>query len=100
MLVSVDLPIPGEPPISTRLPGTSPPPRIRSNSPMFVFSRAYRSALTSCRRTGLAAARGELAAPGFAAARASSVIVFQALQPAHWPRHLADSAPQAEQTKT
>ncbi len=34
MLVSVDLPIPGEPPSSTSEPGTSPPPSTRSSSPM------------------------------------------------------------------
>ena len=34
--VSVDLPIPGEPPISTSEPGTRPPPSTRSSSPMPV----------------------------------------------------------------
>ena len=31
---SVDLPIPGSPPMSTSEPGTSPPPRTRSSSPI------------------------------------------------------------------
>ena len=39
MFVSVDLPIPGEPPSSTSDPGTSPPPSTRSSSPMPVDSR-------------------------------------------------------------
>ena len=36
MFVSVDLPMPGEPPSSTSEPGTRPPPRTRSNSPIPV----------------------------------------------------------------
>ena len=101
--VSVDLPIPGEPPISTSEPGTRPPPRIWSSSPIPVDSRAWRSARTSDSRTGFtgrpAAARPPRARAG-AAARASSASVFHAPQPGHWPCHLADSVPQAEQTNT
>ena len=54
MFVSVDLPIPGEPPSSTSDPGTRPPPRTMSSSPMAVLSRGARSALTSRRGTGRA----------------------------------------------
>ncbi len=36
---SVDLPTPGSPDSSTAAPGTMPPPRTRSNSPMPVFHR-------------------------------------------------------------
>ena len=39
MLVRVDLPIPGEPPSSTSEPGTRPPPRTRSSSPIPVDIR-------------------------------------------------------------
>ena len=65
---------------------------------MPVERRAWRSARTSARRTGLTARP-----PAFGAresARASSASVFHAPQPGHWPCHLADSVPQAEQTKT
>ena len=55
---SVDLPTPGSPPTSTRLAGTSPPPRTRSSSGTPVEIRFASSALTSTRRSsGLAAAR-------------------------------------------
>ena len=55
-VVSVDLPIPGAPPISTSEPGTMPPPRTSSSSPIPVLSRSWldrldvperRSALTA-----------------------------------------------------
>ena len=100
--VSVDLPMPGEPPISTIEPGTIPPPRIWSSSPIPVDRRTWRSARTSARRTGLAAFVAPPPPPRLAAtgARVSSASVFQALQPGHWPCHFADSDPQAEQTKT
>src|SRR5204862_174875 len=97
--VSVDLPMPGEPPISTIEPGTTPPPRIRSSSPIPVDSRSWRSAFTSASRTGFAG-RPPAGADLRASARASSASVFQAPQPGHCPCHLADSVPQAEQTKT
>ena len=42
MFVSVDLPMPGEPPRSTREPGTRPPPSTRSSSPMPVCRRGTR----------------------------------------------------------
>ena len=64
MFVSVDLPIPGEPPSSTSEPGTRPPPRTRSSSPMPVSRRGTRSVLTSARRIGVPAR-----APGAAARR-------------------------------
>ena len=52
MFVSVDLPIPGEPPSSTSEPGTSPPPSTRSSSPMPVDRRRTGAAPTS--RSGTA----------------------------------------------
>ena len=54
-VVIVDLPIPGAPPISTRDPGTSPPPSTRSNSPMPVVSRSTLGASTSPSGTGVSA---------------------------------------------
>src|SRR5215207_782064 len=96
--VSVDLPIPGEPPRSTSEPGTSPPPSTRSSSAMPVVRRATATALTSARRTGRAAL------PGVAARRAgagcSSTSVFHSPQPRQRPCHFRASWPQAEQVKT
>ena len=51
---SVDLPMPGSPPISTSDPGTTPPPSTRSNSSMPVVRRGRRR---RCRCLRTAAAR-------------------------------------------
>ena len=68
--VSVDLPIPGEPPSSTSEPGTRPPPSTRSSSAMPVAKpRRPRGAETSRRATGLPAA-----APAAAAARRAAAL--------------------------
>ncbi len=53
MVVSVDLPMPGSPPIRISEPGTSPPPSTRSNSSMPVGSRSWRVASTSASGCGL-----------------------------------------------
>ena len=53
---SVDLPIPGSPPTRTSEPGTSPPPRTRSSSPIPIGRRGD-SAATSAR--GVARRRGQ-----------------------------------------
>ncbi|CFW44741.1 Uncharacterised protein [Bordetella pertussis] len=56
---SVDLPMPGSPPISTTAPATSPPPSTRSNSSSPVGWRGVsRASISDKLRTGLAAARG------------------------------------------
>ncbi len=44
---SVDLPMPGSPPISTTEPCTRPPPSTRSSSPMPVSVRASVVSITS-----------------------------------------------------
>ena len=62
MFVSVDLPIPGEPPSSTSEPGTSPPPSTRSSSPMPVDMRSHRRRLRLS-RAGAAVARRDAGAP-------------------------------------
>ena len=80
MPVSVDLPMPGEPPSSTSEPGTSPPPRTRSTSPMPVRSRGARAVSTSRRRTTRPAA-APAAAPRRAARRRR-----RARRPARAPR--------------
>src|SRR4051794_5010823 len=54
MPVSVDLPMPGEPPSSTIEPGTRPPPSTRSSSPSPVRRRGTSAARTSASRTGFA----------------------------------------------
>jgi hypothetical protein len=101
MFVSVDLPIPGEPPRRTSDPGTRPPPRTRSSSPIAVRRRGARSALTS--RSGT----GRTAGPRLRAARAppplgarSSASVFHSPHDGHWPCHFGVCAPQAEQANT
>ena len=102
--VSVDLPMPGEPPSRTSEPGTSPPPSTRSSSPIPVFSRGIRGAWTSDSVTGLTArpagapvrAEGPRDPPGTAT---SSLSVFHSPQPGHCPIHFAEEWAQAEQTK-
>src|SRR5579884_1270262 len=126
MFVSVDLPMPGEPPSSTSEPGTRPPPSTRSSSPMPVFMRSTGAAPTSARRRGASAGpkppppspppppgprtppeppipRAALRPPAArppAGRSVSSISVFQAPQEGHWPCHLASCAPQSEQTWT
>ena len=63
MPVSVDLPMPGDPPRSTTEPGTSPPPSTRSSSPMPVSRRSASGASTSRSGTGLGAEPGARAPP-------------------------------------
>ena len=55
IVVSVDLPIPGAPPISTSEPGTIPPPSTLSSSPIPVVSRSRSAAATSRERDRLTA---------------------------------------------
>ena len=107
-VISVDLPMPGSPATSVRLPTMAPPPRTRSNSASPVGSRCRSATVTSLSRWGRApdayapTMRGALppAPPSPLAARpermtgaltavgtASSTSVFHALQPLHWPAH-------------
>jgi hypothetical protein len=55
IVVSVDFPMPGEPPIRTSDPGTIPPPRTLSSSPMPVANRTCSTASTSRSAIGLTA---------------------------------------------
>src|ERR1019366_3150394 len=115
MLVSVDLPIPGDPPSSTSEPGTNPPPSTRSSSPIPVDIRFTAEAPTSCSGIGpILGAPGRPAPPrGLPAAdpraraparggvfKDSATSVFQASQPGHCPCHLADWKPHSEHTWT
>src|SRR3954469_12039754 len=104
MFVSVDLPMPGEPPSSTSEPGTRPPPSTRSSSPMPVCSRGTRSTATSRSGTGRAAAPAPppprpAAPPARGAGARSSTSVFHSPQPGQRPCHFALWAPHAEQLK-
>ena len=96
MLVSVDLPIPGAPPISTTDPGTIPPPSTRSSSPIPLASRGISGALTSPSATGtgtLAPLRAGAARP-----RGSSTSVFHSAHPGQRPCQRGSSCPQLAQT--
>src|SRR3954470_2908388 len=105
--VSVDLPMPGEPPSRTSEPGTSPPPSTRSNSPTPVDSRGVGARATSRSGTGrtaaVAGARPRPAAPRARPAGAtarSSTSVFHSPQPGHRPCQRGSAWPQLEQRKT
>ena len=84
MLVSVDLPIPGDPPSSTSEPGTRPPPRTRSNSPSPVCqARDARRAAPRDSRWGFAATarlRARRRAAAVRGAARSSTSVFHSPQ--------------------
>src|ERR1700694_4359935 len=103
MFVSVDLPIPGAPPIRTSEPGTIPPPSTLSSSPMPVLNRRSAAAATSASATGAAAATRAPPPPGprrpaATGLSASSTNVFHSPQLGHCPAHRRASWPQAEQT--
>ena len=92
IVVSVDLPIPGEPPISTSEPGTMPPPSTLSSSPIPVRRRSCSAAATSRSATGFTVARPPVREPpeprprvAAAVFRTSSTSVFHSPQPGHCP---------------
>src|SRR5215510_15296514 len=103
---SVDLPMPGSPPSSTSEPGTTPPPRTRSNSSMPVDRRTPLAVSTSA--YSFAAPVLENCAYLFAlavgaavdSAARSSTSEFQAPHSAQRPSHLGDCAPHSWHTKT
>jgi hypothetical protein len=91
---SVDLPAPGGPPSSTRLPGTMPPPSSRSNSPMPLGIRATAPLETSPSRTGPSiepTGRWALVCEAFGLAVGASANVFQASQAGQRPSQRIDS---------
>ena len=99
---SVDLPMPGSPPISTTEPGTMPPPSTRSNSANPVGSRGTVSTGTSDSRaidevSASMPAAGRRPPASFFGSRNSSS-VFQAWQAGHCPSHLAVVLPHSRQT--
>ena len=106
MFVSVDLPMPGEPPSSTSEPGTIPPPSTRSNSPMPVCSRGTGRVSTADsgtrppRRPPRRRAPRRDRAPDAPSAHASSTSVFHSPQPGQRPLQRGVWCPQDEQTWT
>ena len=114
MLVSVDFPIPGDPPSSTSDPGTRPPPSTRSSSPIPVDIRCSGPAPTSLKGRGTAAA-ARRAPPGrepppagrprpagapAPLATGSSTSEFHAPHSGQRPCHCADWWPHCEQPWT
>lgn len=79
-------------------PGTKPPPRTRSNSPLPLESRLTSDISTSSRtctfEEGANPAKRSTPPEVFAA---TSMRVFHSPHSAHWPAHLALSAPHSRQ---
>src|ERR1700759_4306369 len=98
--ISVDLPIPGSPPINTSEPATIPPPKTRLNSLSGVSSRCSSSNVISDTGTGLLArlvvvdVAFQLGTAVLAFSMISSANVFHCWHEGHFPNHLGDSKPQ------
>ena len=97
---SVDLPMPGSPPMRMTEPGTKPPPVTRSSSLMPEWMRGA-SRLAPCRSSS--GKTRPLPAPATARAPmpeegASSTIVFHSSHASQRPCQRWDSAPQFWQT--
>ena len=98
---NVDLPAPGGPPTSVRLPGTMPPPSTASNSGMPTRSRAMPCEPISCSasrrsQTCVAAVRAR-ASSRAPAVNGRSSKEFHASHCGQRPSQRGDSKPQAEQ---
>ena len=98
---SVDLPMPGSPPISIAEPGTMPPPVTRSSSAMPVEKRGASSVEPF--RPSSATTRPfvcrVMPEPGGGPASVSSTSVFHSPQAGHLPAQRGAVAPQFWQTK-
>jgi hypothetical protein len=99
--IRVDLPMPGSPPISTKLPGTIPPPNTRLNSLSGVSKRLSSSNTTSATKTGLFALCVDVELVAFqsgmeplAFSVISSTKVFHSPHDGHLPSHFGVSKPQ------
>ena len=99
---SVDLPMPGAPPTSTRLPATAPPPRTRSSSPIPVENRISPSLVISRMRWGfrLMPTGADFALPAATGFSMCSSMVLYAPQLGQRPIHFGVSLPQLVQKKT
>src|SRR5687768_16741273 len=102
--MSVDLPMPGSPPINTNDPGTIPPPKTRFNSASCVTILVSLPASTSSIFTGLfclclkvSCLHSFLFASCFC--MTSSTSEFHVPHDGHLPCHLADSWPHCWQKK-
>src|SRR4051794_10538867 len=93
---SVDLPMPGSPPISRAEPGTMPPPVTRSSSANPVGMRVTLSVVFVSVSRSAARPFDErvMPEPGVAATSASSSIVFHSPQVTHLPAQREATAPQ------
>src|SRR5215468_3744443 len=93
---SVDLPMPGSPPMSSAEPGTTPPPVTRSSSASPVGMRATLGALSAnvSRVTARLLEARAKPEPGGTGTSASSLSVFHAPQAAHLPAQREAAAPQ------
>src|SRR5699024_216891 len=95
---SVDFPIPGSPPTSTREPCTIPPPSTRSSSaiPVLILSSSSTDTLesvTTLEALSFPASEAALVLP-LDTVTFSSTNVFHSLQAGHCPNHLLSSCPQ------
>src|SRR5690606_28038106 len=98
---SVDLPIPGSPPMSKAEPGTIPPPVTRSSSSRPVGRRGAASVLPDNGSRATTRPREEAANPvpgGAGPGTVSSTRVFHSSQLAHFPVQRVLTAPQFWQT--
>src|SRR6266849_9244253 len=104
----VDLPTPGSPPTSTRLPGTIPPPSTRFSSPQARRSRGAESAETAVTGTGLAEeppvvpprlVRDSALRRPASFLTSNSWSVFHSWQYGHWPAQRRVSPPHWAHTK-
>src|SRR4051812_48802076 len=95
----VDLPMPGSPPIKTAEPLTSPPPKVRSSSPIPVGIRNASLASTSMPTQSIPLPFPVDRPLGVACAPASSTMEFHAPQASHFPAHLGCTDPQDWQIK-
>src|SRR5580692_10114117 len=92
---SVDLPTPGSPPSSTRLPATSPPPSTRSSSPIVLDRRSLISTAHSVIASGPCPSDTPVElGRGGAACSISSTSELHSLHTGHLPSHLVSACPQ------
>ena len=89
---TVLLPAPGSPPSSTQDPGTNPPPRTKSNSPvpeliLGISSRAISARVLTTLSTLPAKPERNAEPPLEGLPRRTSESVFHALHSLHWPCH-------------
>ena len=99
---SVDLPIPGSPPIRIIEPGTKPPPSTLLSSILGIGIRSSVSCEISDNLTGVEVNEevGKRASLEDFALTFSSTYVFHSPQAGHLPNHFGDSFPQLLQKKT